>query len=64
MTTLELWKPKPAINLFMAAKKRRDCSDVIERKATRAPYFKGIFETVDEDNDGAVFEAINVQKKF
>lgn len=64
MPPLEKWNHRPAIKLLMTAKKRNDHSNVIERKATRAPYFDGIFEAVDEEESGSVIEQNNVAKKF
>lgn len=36
---------------------------MITQKATRAPYFDGIFEAVDEGESGSVIEQNNVAKK-
>lgn len=49
MPTLESWNPRPAIKLWMDKKQRKDYSNVIERKATNAEHFKGIFNAAHED---------------
>lgn len=63
MPTLEMWNPRPAINSFMTAKKRKDHSNVIERKAKSAPYFDGVFEAANDEST-IVTEPNKVSKKF
>lgn len=65
MPTLEKWSPKLAIKMFMSDKKRKDYSNVIERKATHAQYFKGIFDAAkDETSPDDEHEYITVIRKF
>lgn len=49
LPTLEDWNPRPAIKLWMNQKKRKNYSNVIDRKAKNAGHFKGIFNAVQED---------------
>lgn len=49
MPVLEKWNPRKAIKLWMNEKTRKDHSKVIERKATNASHFKGVFEAADAD---------------
>lgn len=48
----------------MYEKQRKDFSNVIERKATHAPYFKGIFEAAHEEIVLPNDEQILKNKKF
>lgn len=65
MPSLENWNPRPAIKTWMTAKQRRDNSNVIDRKATHAPYFKGIFENAQNENDdSANVKLVDKTRKF
>lgn len=56
MSSLEIWDPKPVINLFTTSKKRRDHPSVIENRTTRGPYFSGVVEAANEEEGGPVAE--------
>lgn len=64
MPSLQKWEPRTAIKLWMNEKHRRDCSNVIEKKATKAPYFKGIFENVPDETNSDAKQPVNVVRKF
>lgn len=43
MPTLEEWDPRKAVTVWLNEKKRRTHTNLIEKKATHAEYYKGIF---------------------
>jgi len=47
---------------FMDEKNRKDYSNVIQRKATYAPNFKGIFEAAENETEPEV--EVDSKKKF
>lgn len=64
MPALENWDPRLAIKLWMEEKQRKDFSSVMERKATYAPYFKGIFKNAQEEKEICDDDEIKKMKKF
>lgn len=64
MPSAETWNLKMAIDSFITFKKRKDSSNIIERKPTCVPYFKGVFPTLGQEEDCSVSKPINVTKKF
>lgn len=68
MPVLEQWDPRPTLKLWFE-KERKDYSSVIERKATKAEYFKRIFVGVEEEKDSSDDETaqnvpIQLNRKF
>lgn len=63
MPVLEKWNPRKAIKLWMNAKQRKDHSNVIERKATHASHFKGIFEAAHEDEKSKSADSNEIKSK-
>lgn len=62
MPTLELWNPREAINMWMGDKKRKDHSNVIEKSAKNAPYYKSIFEDAKQERKTIEISKENVKK--
>lgn len=56
MPPLEKWNPRHAMKLWMNDNRRNDYSNVIERKATHASHFKGIFNASHEEKDSSGVE--------
>lgn len=56
MPTLEDWNPRQAINMWLNEKQRREHSNLIPKKATNAPYFKGIFNGAHVDRSDTEHE--------
>lgn len=68
MPALERWDPKPTLKLWFD-QQRKNFSNVIDRKATEAKYFKGIFANTDKEKDSSDDEAATsaptqLKKKF
>ena len=50
MPVLEHWDPRPTLKFWFDSQ-RKDFSNVIERKATKQEYFKGIFSKTEAERD-------------
>lgn len=48
----------------MTDKNRRDRSNIIEKKATQAPYYKGIFENTEKESDSTDDKQVDLKRKF
>lgn len=64
MPPLEKWNPRPAIEMFINDKQRKDFSNVIERKATLALYYKGIFQAATDKTKNMNIDIVNTKKLF
>lgn len=64
MPCLQNWDPRSAIKAWLNEKIRRDRSNIIEKKATQQPHFKGIFENVIDENDSNEQKLTNFTRKF
>lgn len=62
MPALETWNPRQAIKLWMCDKKRKDFSNVIDKRAKNAPWYKGIFETAHDEPNQTDAGHISVKK--
>lgn len=64
MPSLQNWDPRSAMKLWLADKIRRDRSNIIDKKATKSPYYKGIFENAENESDSIDDKHVDLKRKF
>lgn len=58
MPTLQEWDPRKSVMIWMNEKKRRTHTNLVEKKATQAPYYKGIFHKKSDESDTQLSDKI------
>lgn len=64
MPTLMDWDPKKAVVIWLNEKERRQHTNLTEKKANSAPYYKGIFYDKADETDAKTIDKSKTKIKF